>query len=327
VRRSWTIAITAAVAAGGFAVPTASAGSGDQADSLAAAKHASTSASNRWLHERLGSSSDQDWFRFSMPSAGRALVTLGHLPRNYDLALFSSSGERLAQSKQPGRRFELVYRSFAAGDVFARVTARAEVESTVAYALKFRPLADAMVIAEQRNVGDKPGFDIKGELLNNTSGWLDVLRLQVTWLDKNGNSLGSQDEGIIPGPVPPRKRVQFVVEEPSPPAGAVGYRIAVDTRSTTRRTPQNLLMTPGKRTESSSQRVYFGTIKNTTSETVRGLYPTVIEYDSLGRAIAFGFDEIKTLAPGETVNYAAAVEIKGLPRLNGIRQFYSVTMP
>jgi hypothetical protein len=327
VRRSWTIAITAAVAAGGFAVPTASAGSGDQADSLAAAKHAPTSAGSTWLHERLGSPSDQDWFRFSMPSAGRALVTLGHLPRNYDLALFSSSGQRLARSQQPGRRFEQVYRSFAAGDVFARVTASGEVKSSVAYALKFRPLADAMVIAEQRNVGDTSGFDIKGELLNNTSDWLDVLRLHVTWLDKNGHSVGTQDEGIIPGPVPPRKRVQFSVEETNPPAGAVGYRITADTRSTNRRTPQNLQMTPGERTESATQRVYRGTIKNTTSETVRGLYPTVIEYDRLGRAIAFAFDVIDALAPGETADYSAAVNTKDLPRLNGIRQFYSVTKP
>lgn len=315
----------AAVTAGAFGVPTASAGSGDQADSLAAAKHASTSPNDTWVHERLGSATDQDWFRFSMPTTGHALVTLGHLPRNYDLALYASDGRRLGRSTNHGRRFELVYQSFAAGDVFARVSARKGVKRSVAYALKFRPLPEAMVVAEQRNVGDTAGFDIKGELLNNTSGWLDVLRLHVTWTDRNGNTVGSQDQGIIPGPVAPRNRVQFSVEETNPPSGATGYRLSVDTRATNRRTPQHLLMKPVSKTKTTTQRVYRGTITNTTSKTVRGLYPTVIEYDTLGRAIAFGFDQIDSLGPGQTADYTAAVDIKNLPRLNGVRQFYSVT--
>lgn len=325
MRRSWSIAIVAAVTAGAFGLPAASAGTADRPDSLAAAKHASVSPNDTWLHEKLRSATDQDWFRFSMPTTGRALVTLGHLPRNYDLALYASDGRRLAESTQHGRRFELVYQSFAAGDVFARVSARNDVKPSVPYALKFRPLPEAMVIAEQRNVGDTAGFDIKGELLNNTAGWLDVLRLHITWTDRNGDSVGSQDQGIIPGPVAPRNRVQFSVEETHPPAGTTGYRISVDTRATNRRTPQDLVMNAGKKTQTTTQRVYRGTITNTTDKTVRGLYPTVIEYDTLGRAIAFGFDQINSLGPGETADYTAAVDINGLPRLNGVRQFYSVT--
>ena len=327
MRRTWSIAVLAAVAAGMVGVPAASAGSGDRADSLKAAKKAPVEPSGKWLRERLGSSNDEDWFRFSMPSSGRALVTLGQLPRNYDLALFAADGSRLGTSKHAGRRFEELYPSLSRGDVFARVTARHGVKPSASYVLKFRPLDNAMVFAEERNVGDTSGYDIKGELLNNTGQWRDVQSIHVTWVDSHGNSVGSQDVGIIPGPVAPRKRVQFSVEQSNPPAGTADYRLSVTTRTSTRRTPQHLSMVPGASKETTTQRIYRGTITNTTSQTVRGLYPTVIEYDGRGRAIAFGFDHINSLAPGETKNYTAAINTANLPKLNGTRQFYSVTKP
>jgi hypothetical protein len=327
VRRTWSIAVIAAVAAGLVGVPAASAGTGDRPDSLNAAKQAGVAPSDKWLRERLGSASDEDWFHFSMPSAGRALVTLGHLPRNYDLALYAGDGSRLGLARHSGRRFEQLYKPLPAGDVFARVTARSDVKPNARYALKFRPLDNDMVFAEQRNVGDTAGYDIKGELLNNTAQWRDVQAIHVTWTNSSGSSVGSQDVGIIPGPVAPRKRVQFSIEQTNPPAGTTGYRLSVTTRTTTRRTPQNLLMTPGTHKQTTTQRIYHGTITNTTSSTVRGLYPTVIEYDSLGRAIAFGFDKINSLDPGETVNYTAAINLDNLPHLNSFRSFYCVTKP
>ena len=327
MRRSWSIAVIVAVAAGLVGVPSASAGPGDRPDTFAAAKKAAVAPAGKWLHERLGSESDEDWFRFSMPRSGYALVTLGHLPRNYDLSLITSSYDRIVVSKHSGRRFEELYGWWGKGDFYAQVTPRDKVKPSVPYALKFRPLPNAMVFAEQRNVGDTSGYDIKGELLNNTDQWRDVQSVHVTWTNSSGNSVGSQDFGIIPGPVAPHKRVQFSIEESNPPAGTASYKLSVTTRVSTRRTPQNLLMVPGRNTESTTQRVYRGTIKNTTSQTVRGLYPTVIEYDSKGRAIAFGFDQINSLAPGETVNYTAAINIAKLPHLNSFREFYSVTKP
>jgi hypothetical protein len=316
----------AVVAAGLVGAPSASAG-GDRPDTFSAASHASTSPGGTWLHENLGSSSDQDWFRFSMPRSGRALVTLGHLPRNYALDVYGPDSTRLAKSDQPGRRFEQIYRSFAAGDVFVRVSTAHDVKPSVKYALKFRPLPDAMVIAEQRNVGDTPGFDIKGELLNNTAQWRRVSRLEVTWTDRNGNALGSETQGIIAGAIPPHKRVQFTIKQESPPAGTSGYRIAVVDRTTNERMPQGLVMKPGTKQQTASQRIYRGTLHNTSGRTLRDIWPTVIEYDRLGRAIAFGFDHIASMAAGATVNYTAAVDIKGLPKLNGIRSFTWIAKP
>ena len=327
MRRAAGIAVIAVVAAGLAGAPAAAAGGGDQADTFAAASPSKAAAAGKWLHENLSGPRDQDWFRFRMPTSGRALVTLGHLPRNYALDIYGPDSTLLASSDQPGRRFEQIYRPFAAGDVFVRVSTSHTVKPSVNYALKFRPLPDAMVIAEQRNVGDTAGYDIKGELLNNTAQWREVAHLHVTWVDRNGNSVGTQDQGIIPGPVGPHKRIQFSVEQPQPPAGTAGYRISIVDRTTTRRTPHGLVLTPGRKSQTPTQRVYRGTVHNTSSRTLRGIYPTVIEYDRLGRAIAFGFDQINSLAPGATADYTAAVNTKGLPRLNGIRQFATITKP
>ena len=308
-------------------VPAASAGTGDRPDTFAAATHAGASPQGKWLHERLGSSGDQDWFRFTLAKPGRALITLGHLPRNYSLDVYGPDSAHLAKSDHAGRRFEQVYRSFSAGDVFVRVSTSHQAKPSVAYALKFRALPNAMVVAEQRNVGDTSGYDIKGELLNNTSQWRDVAHLHVTWVDRNGNSVGSQDQGIIPGPLAPHHRIQFNVEQPSPPAGTAGYRIGIVDRTTSRRTPPGLVLNPGDRQQTTTQRIYRGTVRNTSDQTLHGVYPSVIEYDRFGRAIAFAFDQIKSVAPGETVKYTAALNIKNLPKLNGYRTFASITKP
>jgi hypothetical protein len=327
VRRAAGIAVITAVVAGLAGVPAASAGNGDQADTFAAASHSPASTSGKWLRENLSSPGDQDWFRFAMASSGRALITLGHLPRNYALDVYGPDSTRLATSDHAGRRFEQVYHSFAAGDVFVRVSTSHTTKPSVDYALKFRPLPTQMVVAEQRNVDDTPGFDIKGELLNNTPDWREVAHLHITWVDKNGNTVGTKDQGIIPGPIAPRKRIQFTVKEPQPPAGTAGYRIGIVDRRTNRRTPSGLVMNPGQKSETTTQRIYRGTLHNNSGQTLRGIYPTVIEYDRFGRAIAFAFDKIDSLAAGATVNYTAALNTKDLPRLNGIRQFATITKP
>lgn len=328
MRRSIVVAVGAAVAAGAL-VPVASAAGADRPDSMRAAKSAAASPANTWVREALRSGHDRDWFRFSMRHSGRALVTLGHLPADYSLRIYNSRGNALGGSDHAGTRFEQVYRHFAAGDYFVRVAPSAGTGSSTRYALQFRPLRPAMVVAEQRNVGDVDGFDIKGELLNNTSAWRNVLRVHVTWLDRNGNKVGTHDEGVIPGPVGPHRRVEFNVVarrgSKDLPSTATSYRLKVDSQKTSDRTPGGLRMVPGKQATTKTQRLYDGTLTNRSSQTLRGIYPTVIEYDTYGRALAFGFDYIAHLAPGETKNYEAVINIKDLPKPNGIRSFASIT--
>lgn len=328
LRRFVLPAVAAAVVAGD-GLPLASAAGPDRPDTLQAAASAAASPTGKWIRESLSSTSDVDWFRFTVKKRSWGIVTLGHLPANYSLAVFDAHGTQVAASDQPGKAFEQVYRRFDAGDYFVRVASTSGADRSVAYAVKFRVLPAAMIVAEHRNVGDVDGYDIKGELLNNTASWRNVLRVHVVWLDKNGHKLGSHDEGVVPGPVAPRQRVEFdVVAERGTsalPAGTSAYRLHVDSQKTTARTPSGLGVTPTKQTTTKTQRLYDGTVKNTSSKTIRGIYPTVIEYDAWGRAIAFGFDNLGRLAPGQSRSYEAVIDTAKLPKPNSTRTFASIT--
>lgn len=308
-------------------VLTANAATGDRPDTRAGAKAAAASPTGKWLHESLSSNGDRDWFRFAVKKTGRALVTLGHLPGNYALDIYDASGSRVAHNDRSGRQFEERYLPVSVGDYYVRVSATSGANPSVDYVLKFRPLADKMVIAEQKNVHDVDGFDIKGELLNNTPTWLQVLRIHVTWLDKNGNAVGTTDEGIRPGPVAPHQRAEFQIKKltADAPAGATSYRLRVDTQTTTDRTPSGLVMQPGAQGTQGAARTYKGTVTNKTGQTVKDVYTTVIEYDGRGRANDFGYDHIRSMAPGQSVSYAMVAGNKDVPKPNAVRFYATIT--
>jgi hypothetical protein len=320
------------VSLSGALAPSASAGTADRPDTRAASAHAAVSPSGRWLREALGSNADQDWFRFHQAATGRALVTLGHLAGNYSLTVMNSHGSTVAQSDRAGREFEEVYLPVSAGDYFVKVAADSGADPSVDYVLNFRPLPNAVVIAEQKELGDIDGFDILGELLNNTSSPVKLLDLHVTWLDRNGKVVGSQNEGIRPGPIAPHQRAEFTIKHAHEPAGnvpanATSYRIRVDAGTTTHRAPTGLVMTPTSNGTAGPQhsRVYKGTLTNKSGRTLTEIYPTVIEYDSRGRANAFGYDLIHSLAPGKTVSYKMFAGDKNTPTPNAIRLYASIT--
>ena len=320
-------ATTAVLAAGAAGLPASAAGS-DRPDSFHAVKSAAASPNGVWVHETLSSARDRDWFRFTLAHDAAVLVTLGNLPGNYALAVFDAHGHRVAASDRPGNAFEEIYRHWAAGDYYVRVDARSGVDPRAAYVLKFRPLAAGVVVAEHRNVHDVDGFDIKGELLNNTADWQRVLRIHVVWLDKSGHQTGSHDEGVVNSALAPRHRVEFdvvaVKGSADLPPGTTAYRLQVHAQATTDRPPAGLALRRGEIRTRGHQRLYRGTVTNRSSQTIRDIYPTVIEYDARGRARAFGYDHINSLAPGASHAYEAVVNINGLPTPNAIREYASI---
>jgi len=324
--------LTLALSAGSL-TSAASAAGADRPDSQASARHAAVSPSGKWLHEALGSDNDQDWFRFHAATAGRVLVTLGHLPANYSLVVRDGKGNKIAASDRSGRQFEEVYFHVVIGDYFVRVAADSGANPSVDYVLKFRPLPRRVLIVEQKELGDIDGFDIVGELLNNTAHWAQLFDLRVTWLDKNGKSLGTVDEGIRPGPIAPHQRAEFTVRHKRAPQGdvpadATSYRIQVHAGQTKDRRPTaGLVMTPTSNGVVGPQhsRIYEGTLTNHTGQTLKEIYPTVIEYDARGRANAIAYDLVHSLADGETVNYKMFAGNRSTPAPNSFRLYATIT--
>ena len=313
-------------------VTPASAGTSDRPNTRSGAVKAAVSPTGKWLHEALSSDMDKDWFRFHVSTAGRALVTLGHLPGNYSLTITDTHGTKVGQSDRTGQQFEEVYLPVSVGDYFVEVTADSGANPSVNYVLRFWALPAKVLIVEKKELGDIDGFDIVGELLNNTSHWAKLFDLHVTWLDKNGKSLGTLNEGIRPGPIAPHARAEFTIKHKRQPngdvpAGATSYRIRVDAGNTTDRSPSGLKVTPTSNGAVGPQhsRTYEGTVTNNSTQTMTDIYPTVIEYDSRGRANAIGYDLIRSLAPGKSASYKVFVGNKNTASPNSFRVYATIT--
>lgn len=315
------------LAAGATLLPGVAAAAGDRPDTLAQARQASASPNGTWLRERLGSADDRDWFRFTVAQDQRVLVTLGHLPADYRLAVFDAAGHKVASSDRSGRKFEQLYLRLSSGDNFVRVAPSGSVNPDANYRLQFRPLPDAVVFAEQKGSLGNQGFEVRGELLNNTGHRVSVQRLRVTFLDSSGDKVGTTDEGIRPGPVAARARVEFEIERSAVnvPADAVRYRLSVAAVNTDDAVQRGVRMSPDPVDQvSPGLRVYSGTVKNTSNHTITNIYPTVIEYDSLGRANSIGYGLVKTLAPGQSKHYSFSIDSSDLPRPNATRQYPTI---
>lgn len=71
-----------------------------------------TIATNATISAKIGTSTDQDWFKFSTTSAARNIkVVLDQLPADYDLKLFNNSGTQLAVSQNTGTTLETIIRN------------------------------------------------------------------------------------------------------------------------------------------------------------------------------------------------------------------------
>ncbi|MBV9291895.1 MAG: hypothetical protein JO222_05540 [Frankiales bacterium] len=305
MRRLLTVVAAAGVLVTGLST-TSTAVPGDRPDTLRAARHAGVSPNGPWIAETLESTSDQDFFRFTMGTAGHALVTLGRLPGNYALDLYRADGHLVASSDRGGHRFEQLYVALPAADYYVRVSSAHGVDPHQAYRLQFRPLSAAVVFAEFKDVAHGHGIDVRGELLNNTPHRVDIVRLHVRYFDKHGQQIGTSDEGIRPGPIAAWHRAEFEVKHSDAelPTGTTSYRIRVDAVRSHAPVLRGAKVKPGTTTQvSPTRRAYSGTVTNTTNQTINNVWVTVIEYDSKARANVIGFDHIDAIAPGATTPY------------------------
>lgn len=85
----------------------------------------------------IGTSTDQDWFKFTTGGSGTISVNLGNLPADYDLYLYDSTGTQVATSQNGGTTAESIsYNSTAAGTYYVEVVGYNGASSTTqAYSL------------------------------------------------------------------------------------------------------------------------------------------------------------------------------------------------
>lgn len=86
----------------------------------------------------INTSSDVDYYKFSITTAGTATMTLVNLPANYDLYLYSSNGTtQIAVSKNNGTNAESITGTLAAGTYYLKVISKgAASNATNCYTLR-----------------------------------------------------------------------------------------------------------------------------------------------------------------------------------------------
>jgi hypothetical protein len=147
------------------------------------AVHADTSA-GAWHGSSIDSSSDIDWYRFSVTASRHAIVTLGALSSNLSLALYDASCHLLATSAHSGAQFEQIYRSLARGRYLARISGVSGAYGP--YALQFRVLANGFdLLSSKADVSDGH-VRVIGDLLNNVPTSRDFPDAGAIFYDARG---------------------------------------------------------------------------------------------------------------------------------------------
>ncbi len=243
------------------------------------------SAHNTWLEEAIDSSTDVDWYRFSITEARYVLLTLGNLPANYRLDLYSTCSTLLASSNSSaGTGYEQLYRRMDAGTYRVKVSGvLGAYHATSRYALKFRPLSSTVQVLSSSTWTDEYGYlNVAGEVLNNTSGNREYVQITGTYYDSANRVVGTgftyTDNTIVKA----RTRSPFKIVDDKP-AGYHHLKLTVSSASTTASPVAGLKVVGGiAYTDEWGYRYNPGEVTNTNSFTARYVMVSATYYNRAG---------------------------------------------
>lgn len=273
------------------------------------------SAKGAWLSGTIGSATDVDWYKFTLATGTRAQITLGNLPADYDIRVYSGCSTLLASSLRSGRQYDEVYRTFSAGTYFVKVSGFSGAQSTAAYVLRFRKLAWGLPILSSTTWTDASGYlHVAGEVLNNTADPRRWIQLDATFLNAAGTEVGSAvGYADIPTLAPwTRSPFEIVARKP---AGWASTTLRICTPSGTggclsgQVAPAGLgglvVTTSPSFLDSLGRRHYAGSVRNDRPGTSFLTQALVTVYDAYGNVagLATGFTKPAAVGAGATGSY------------------------
>jgi hypothetical protein len=213
--------------AAGVVATSAAEAATDRPNTLAGARSTAPIANNAWVREKLGTPTDQDWYRFDVSRAGQVMATLGTLPANYSLAIYDSAGRLVRSSNHSGVGFERVIWTAARGTYFARVDSAGAYHTKKTYALRIRTLPNGLSVLSQYAFTMTNGHvSIMAEIRNTTSGWRRISNVFVDLQDKDGRTLATDLTSLSNITLPPGGVSQINSASVVPaPAGFAKVRI------------------------------------------------------------------------------------------------------
>src|SRR5688500_9362315 len=292
------------------AVPAAAAA----ADAPSSCTSTAISPSNTWIRDTISSSTDVDWFKFSVAAGTRAQLTLGDLPADYDVSLYSTCSTLLASSTRPDREFEEIYRQLPAGRYRVKVIGFAGAHSTSAYSLRLRTLAWGTPILSSTEWTDAAGYlHVVGEVLNNTAEPRRWIQVDASFRNASGSVVGSAVGYTDIPTLQPWTRSPFEIISRKPTGySTTSVKVCTPGGSgcasgqVAPAPPSGVTATPAARyVDSSGRRHYTGAVRNDGASTVRLPLAMVTLYNARGnvRGLASGPAAAASLSAGATTTY------------------------
>ncbi len=268
----------------------------DAPDTCAAAD--GTSPGNQWIREQVSGADDEDWFRFSLSSTRRVVISLGDLPVDGRLELYRSCSALLATSDHTGNRFEELTRVLAAGSYRVRVTAHAGASSPSLYALRFRSLAKGLPLKSTTVTRSGSNVRIVGEVVNNTGSKRGRITVTATLKNGSGKTVATLRGVAFARRIANGTTTSFVISGSAPPASSIVYKAT----SSPPRTAYRLSVGPITYVPGSGGTVReSGTVRNAGTSKETGVRVARTWYGRRGEVLD---RRLATLSPSQLVRHA-----------------------
>ena len=244
---------------------------------------AHTVSTSTWANETIHSSSDVDWYRFTVSSTHRYRIVLGGLTGDAQLQLYSSCSTRLLTSQHSGTAFELMYRTLSPGTYRVRISGVGGASGP--YSLRVRQLPNAVALISSSRWQTGSSVSIAGEVLNGLSSNQKSIVVHATLYNAANAKLGTVSGyaftyGLRPGTSAPF-RLSFTA-----PSG-YDHAVLSITSSATSTTPVGgLALTMSSRSVDGLDRFHVpGVVQNTNAFPVDTTRVAVMLYDDHANVI------------------------------------------
>jgi glucose/arabinose dehydrogenase len=274
----------------------------DAADSCASAGSFGTGS---WIADRASGNGDADWFRFSLKSRHRMVITAGDLPVDARLDLYSSCTTRLATvDANSDTRYEELTRGLAAGTYRVKVSFPGGARSDTPYVLRFRAMASGLPVKSWRATAGATGGAVRivGEVLNNSGSTVGRPTVKATFRNAGGSVVATLSGKAFAGRLGDGAVTPFVITGTVPPYTTVSFSVSGGGLSSRR----PLSLTSLTRTTNGDGTVTErGTVKNVGSTTATSVAVARTWYGRRGEVLDRGsvFVSPSTLGPGKSGSF------------------------
>jgi glucose/arabinose dehydrogenase len=271
----------------------------DVADSCSSARASGTGG---WISDRPSGNGDVDWYRFTLKSRHRMVITAGDLPVNARLDLYSSCSTRLATvDATSDARYEELTRILSAGTYRVKVSFPGGGRSDSPYVVQFRAMASGLPVKSWRATAGSGGGAVRiaGEVLNNTGSTVGRPTVKATFRNAGGSVVATLSTKVFAARLGDGDVTPFALTGSVPSYTSISFSVSRGSLPTRR----SLQLTSLTRTVNGDGSVTErGTVRNVGSTTARSVAVARTWYGKRGEVLDRGsaFVSPSTLGAGKS---------------------------